>query len=572
MSQIWKQALNYHQQGQLQQAASLYEQCLKQDPNNATVLHLMGICSGQSGQYELALSYLQRALKLKPIEASFHNSLANVYKLMGVIHKAEEHYQQSLKTNPKNPSTYSNLGALYLKKKQYGNAHKMLTQAIQLKPDFTDAHYNLALCQLQKKHTKKAYATIKKTYQLDPETLKYALLYARLTQEQKGYQDALTILNPFLSTDAEHAPLHQQIGCAYLALNQHEQAIACFEKALQLNEHLCEAHHNLGTCYLIKHNLPQARQHWLQVVRLNPEAQSYYNVGVVYQYEERHHDAIHYFNAALEKDEHYFAALINLASIHLKLDQREQAKKYYQKAHQINPKEPTLPFILAGLDNKPLQQQAFKQPPPEYVSQLFDQYAPYFDQHVNQQLDYQTPKYLYEILHNHHTTLNYPHPDTLIDLGCGTGLAAQQCTSWAKTMIGIDLSAKMIEQAEKKGLYTQLIHADILQGLKQCPQVDIIIACDTLPCLGDLAILWQLIEQHLKPNGLFAFTVEKPTQEMPGYHLQKNLRYAHSQTYLNHITATPLTLITLQHVTLRSQYGQPVHGLCGVIQKNETNE
>ena len=40
--------------------------------------------------------------------------------------------------------------------------------------------------------------------------------------------------------------------------------------------------------------------------------------------------------------------------------------------------------------------------------------------------------------------------DTIVDIGCGTGLSTRNCTKYANNVIGIEPSIDMLEQAKKK--------------------------------------------------------------------------------------------------------------------------
>jgi predicted TPR repeat methyltransferase len=566
----WQQALDYHQQGKLQEASYLYGQFLNHNPNHAQVLHLMGICSGQAGQYDQALHYLNQALHNQPNEASFHNSIANVYQLTKRADQALSHYQRAIELKPNNPSAYNNLGIIKFQQNKLAEAIGFLERALSLKANFADAYYNLALCQLKRKHRQKAFHSIQQALKHEPDNLKSALLFARLAHEQKKFKIIITQLEPLVTTYAEEAHLFQSLGCAYLALDQQQQAIDHFQKAVNLNPDLSEAHHNLGSCYLFKRNLEKARLHWLNVVRLDPQAESYYNVGVVYQYEQRHLDAVHYFSEAINKEPKYFESHINLASTYLKLNQRANAKKHYQIAQSLRPDDPSLGFILSGLNQQNCAQNKQASPPQAYVAELFDQYAPFFDQQVTEQLHYQTPSHLNKAIKSHLSMLPFKeHGYDLIDLGCGTGLAAQACKALAHKLIGIDLSKKMIQQAKSKGLYDQLIHADLMQGLKSCEPADIIIACDTLPYLGDLKPLCNLVAQKLNPEGLFALTVEILDDNDTNYTLQETLRFAHSKRYLEAILKPCFSFLAFEQIILRQQFEQDVPGYLCLAQKNK---
>ncbi len=76
---------------------------------------------------------------------------------------------------------------------------------------------------------------------------------------------------------------------------------------------------------------------------------------------------------------------------------------------------------------------------------LFDQYAPRFDRALAD-LSYSAPEKLREAVTKHATRFG-----TMLDLGCGTGLAGAAFRPHVDWLVGLDLSPKMIEEARKKG-------------------------------------------------------------------------------------------------------------------------
>src|SRR5437764_2274707 len=96
-----------------------------------------------------------------------------------------------------------------------------------------------------------------------------------------------------------------------------------------------------------------------------------------------------------------------------------------------------------------------------YVRTLFDQYAPRFDRALAD-LNYSAPAMLRDTVTQHGTRFG-----SMLDLGCGTGLAGATFRPHVDWLVGIDLSPKMIEQARKKDLYDRLTVADIAQYLAE---------------------------------------------------------------------------------------------------------
>lgn len=78
----------------------------------------------------------------------------------------------------------------------------------------------------------------------------------------------------------------------------------------------------------------------------------------------------------------------------------------------------------------------------------------------------------------------------ILDLGCGTGLAGAWLKDYARTLVGVDISDKMVSIAKKKGLYEEL-HVNSIQNflnkLDGNKNFDLVVAADVLSYIGDLS-------------------------------------------------------------------------------------
>ncbi len=163
-----------------------------------------------------------------------------------------------------------------------------------------------------------------------------------------------------------------------------------------------------------------------------------------------------------------------------------------------------------------------------YVRQLFNQFAADYDTRMQQRLGYAAPLILRDLA----GLLVEPNAKLdVLDLGCGTGLSGIAFRSIASTMIGVDLSARMLDKARSTGVYDRLVEAD----LEDLPDAlggpyDLIIAADVLVYLGDLTKLFAGVRGRLKTGGLWLFTTERG--EIADYVLGPKRRFQHSEGYL----------------------------------------
>jgi hypothetical protein len=86
-----------------------------------------------------------------------------------------------------------------------------------------------------------------------------------------------------------------------------------------------------------------------------------------------------------------------------------------------------------------------------YVRSLFDEYAIRFDRHLRQSLAYRGPELLHDAVRRACSLELRPFRfEMMLDLGCGTGLAAEAFRPECRRIAGVDLSPAMVRKADAK--------------------------------------------------------------------------------------------------------------------------
>jgi predicted TPR repeat methyltransferase len=207
-----------------------------------------------------------------------------------------------------------------------------------------------------------------------------------------------------------------------------------------------------------------------------------------------------------------------------------------------------------------------------YLRRLFDQYAARYDNALTEHLHYRGPVLLAESVKAALARLNRPMQfESVLDLGCGTGLAGAVFRPFAARIVGVDLSPAMIARAKTKGDYDRLVVGAIAgflaDEIMSKAKYDLVIAADVFVYVNDLAPVLAAVAQVLAPRGLVAFTVETHAEE--GIALLPTLRFAHGEPYLcDAIAAASLQLVTLENATIRTEKGAPVSGLVAIAMLN----
>lgn len=236
-----------------------------------------------------------------------------------------------------------------------------------------------------------------------------------------------------------------------------------------------------------------------------------------------HAEAEAHFARAVAHDSGRPLSWLGLALSQIDLKRPQDALESLRRAQELSPHSGVVTHLLDSLSGH-----TSARAPDTYVSWLFNTYAEGFDVHLAK-LGYQGPAMLHRLAIRAGWAADGSH--TILDLGCGTGLSGQPFLSYAAQLDGIDLSSGMLEQARRRGIYTDLHHGEAHALLRSLPAAsrDMVIAADTLIYIGDVAELFRLVAMHLKPGGSFLFTVETGEHS---FTLAPSGRYQHSDDYL----------------------------------------
>jgi len=199
-----------------------------------------------------------------------------------------------------------------------------------------------------------------------------------------------------------------------------------------------------------------------------------------------------------------------------------------------------------------------------YVRHLFDQFSADYDTRMRGQLRYQAPEILRDL-----AALVMPGGQDLValDLGCGTGLAAEAFAGLVSAIDGIDLSPGMIEKARARRLYRNLAVADIETVLSEGgADYDLILAADALVYLGDLTATLEGVARRLKPHGFFLFTIEMG--QSAEFELGPKRRWRHSEGYVRRLAAAAgLDVAGLVAAAPRTEANAPVDGFAVALNR-----
>lgn len=145
---LLQSALERHRTGKLGEAVSLYRQILRDDPENADALHLLGVIASESGERAMAVSLIERALTLAPAMCAAWNNLGGVLFEQGRLDEAGLRCLHALRLEPRFTEAWYNLGNIRQEQRRFDEALECYGRALAIDPDHARARWNRGLLYL----------------------------------------------------------------------------------------------------------------------------------------------------------------------------------------------------------------------------------------------------------------------------------------------------------------------------------------------------------------------------------------------------------------------------------------
>lgn len=403
-------------------------------------------------------------------------------------------------------------------------AESLYRQALRSDPRQIDALHFLGVLNSQRGRHQEAVDLIRRALDIDPN---YADAWNNLGNVQAGmdrWDEAAAAYRHTVELAPGNPSAHFNLGVMLLRSGRDAEAVAAFQHAIALAPDLVEAHFNLGRALAGQGHLDAASAAYKEVIRLQPTHAMAYRSRSILLY---------------------------------RLERSDEAIAMLQDWLAVEPDNPVAKHMLAAHSGQAVPGRAAD----NYVQTLFDGMADHFDEHLHR-LEYRAPELIGSAVA---AGLGQPGASLdVLDAGCGTGLCGPSLRPYARRLVGVDLSPRMVERARTGGDYDELAVAEMTAFLIDHPATyDVIVSADTLVYFGELEPVMAATTTALRSGGWLAFTVERvaEAEASAGFGLHTSGRYRHSEAYLRRVLAQAgMEIASLETATLRLEGGQPVIG------------
>jgi tetratricopeptide (TPR) repeat protein len=163
----FKEAVDLASSGRLEEAKSVFEEILLEDPKNADVLYNLGMCFTDLDQPNKAINVLKKSIEFNPKHSNSYVALGNAYAKLGDSENAKKHFFEALDLGPNNSYAMRNLGGLFGKSGDMEKSLYYLEMAHRINPDDVNTVYGLGYSYQQLKDYEKADKYFRKVLEME---------------------------------------------------------------------------------------------------------------------------------------------------------------------------------------------------------------------------------------------------------------------------------------------------------------------------------------------------------------------------------------------------------------------
>ena len=369
-------------------------------------------------------------------------------------------------------------------------------------PDASRVHHLLGRLLHEQNRSSEAIESLRLSLEISPDDSQVINDLALVLQETGNLDESANCFQHLIDINPQDAQAWNNHGIVLKEMGHIERAISAFKKAAHLDAGHVDSRANLGNAYKSCEKLAEAETAYREALRINPASLHLYP---------------------------------RLAAVLRRRNRLDQASEIFAQWLSHDPDNPIAAHLHATCTPENVPARAA----PAYVREVFDEFAATFDQHL-QELDYQGPQLIGQALSA--CRLAESAPVDILDAGCGSGLCAHLLRPLANTLVGVDLSTKMLDRARELELYDDLIEGDLVEVLRSQPSAfDLIVVTDTFGYFGDLEPAFSAAQHALSPKGFLICTIELDqvhSDTAEGFRLMQSGRYCHTLNYVEASLAT----------------------------------
>ena len=385
-----------------------------------------------------------------------------------------------------------------------------------------------------------------------------AVHYSGVLAHQEGRSElAVELIEKSLELEPDRADWHSNLAIVLRDRLELDKAIAACQRAIALDPHHANAHNNLGVLLRAQGRVVEAEAAYRAAIRERPDhSDAFTNLGILLTAQKRTQEAAVCFCKVITFRPKHPEARRLLALAHCTLGEVDEAVRVFEEWLVEEPDNPIARHMMAACSGRDVPARASD----AFIERTFDSFAGSFEAKLAKLL-YRAPALVAAMLAG--ADVEPLKTLDVLDAGCGTGLCGPLIAPYARRLVGVDLSARMLAQAQAKQVYDQLVQCELTAYLRDSPAAfDAIVSADTLVYFGPLEGVVAASAGALRSGGRLIFTVEAMTGASDAkYSISPHGRYSHTPQYVERVLREANLRPEIVPTELRLEAGEPVPGL-----------
>lgn len=453
----------------------------------------------------------------------------------GDLEGATRAYVRATELEPEASGAWSMLGIVALQTGKPNEAVAPLERAVAIDPDVPGNHVNLGNALRGVGRADEALASYRTAVKLDESLAAAHNNIGNVHRDANAVADALSAYTRACEVDPDFFAASSNRANALRAADaSREEQLAAFRNALEIAQRHGLDTANVADCHnalallLGEEDCEAATEHLRTAIAIDPAfAEAHLSLATKLRKAGELTDAVvHYERAIALAPDRFVSAYKPLFHSLRKLGREDEATRVIHAWHAAAPDDAIAAHLSRSRSSAPPPSRATD----EYIAREFDGFAEVFDSVLVDKLDYRGPAIVEQALRSRGATSWTGK--TILDAGCGTGLCAPFLRPWAQRLVGVDLSAKMLDKARGRELYDALLCEELTAFLEGSDrEFDAIVAADVLIYFGDLAGVLRAMAKTTRVGGVVAVTAEAHSGSDSGWSLAETGRYCHSLEY-----------------------------------------
>ena len=522
--------------GQLQEALSVYINITESNSGNAEGWLMRGVLSAECGSIDDAVESINKALVVDPTYAEAYLALAKIHHQLNNQKQAKELLLRVLELDAEYAEAWAMLGGVHGAAGEYDESKKCSSRSVELWPECLEGWVN----------------------------------FGNVLDITGDHEQAVTCFEKALQIAPGSAEFHFQLGRQHIAIGKTNEAERDMLDALAIDPSIGLAQYELARLLHKKGDWTEAAFRYKEVIRLQPgNAQAWYYLGLLMEKEAKSSEAESCYQKVLAIGDALSGKKLNahaklqISGIYIEQGKRQEAAELLQDLITVIPENAAAIHLLSVVGVAATPERCSD----DFVTSLFDGFADEFDNLLVDKLNYHIPELILDSVKSG-LDLNSDSEQTILDLGCGTGLCGALLKPLSNNLIGIDLSPKMLDVARQKNVYKTLLIGDILEVIRGLDETcDIVVSADVFIYIGALDEIFVECKRVLQNRGIFVFSIETCSDE-GNYKLLSSGRYAHNPAYIRGMAQRQgFEEINAVETSIRTESRAPIPGMVFTLRK-----